>query len=132
MEPDTNAIFESLGDFDLADGIACAIDDKYGYDVLMRWPVEIPEHHRVVHFIWLNTGFAECNGYVEFMMLDCRHTALPFSFRAVGLPDLADIVDLMLDPVIDSGVLGSREALERHFGGWDPFSEWVNFTSLQK
>jgi hypothetical protein len=126
MEPNLDAISSSLSDFDLADAISCAVEDKYGYTNLMKWPDSIPEPHRVVHFILNNTGFAECNGYVEFLMLDCHHVALPASFRAVGLSDLADIMDLMLDPVLESGALGNREALEAHFCGWDPFSEWVS------
>ena len=126
MEPSLDAIFASLSDFDLADGITCAVEDKYGYADLMKFPDRIPESHRIVHFIWSNTGFAECNGYVEFMMLDCHHVALPAAFRFVGLDDLADIVDLMIDPVLASGSLGSQVALEAYFGGWDPFSEWVN------
>jgi hypothetical protein len=126
MEPTLETIFSSLSGFDLADGIACAAEDRYGYDELMQWPNTIPEQHRVVHFIWSNTGFAECNGYVEFLMLDCQHIALPASFRAVGLPDLANIVDLMIEPALESNALGDQGALERHFGGWDPFSEWVN------
>ena len=126
MEPPLDAIFAALSDFELADAIACAVEDKYGYLALMKWPHEVPECHKVVHFIWSNTGFAECNGYVEFMMLDCHHVALPASFRAVGLGDLADIIDLMIEPCVESGALGSREALEAHFGGWEPFSEWVS------
>jgi hypothetical protein len=126
MTPTLDEIFERLTDFELADGIAYAAEIRYGYDRLMSWPDDIPLPQRVVHFIWSNTGFAACEGYVEFMMLACHHSALAFSFREVGLDDLADVVDRMLAPVPAAGVLGNGEALEKHFGGWDPFSAWVN------
>jgi hypothetical protein len=118
-------IFSSLSDFDLANEIASAAEDKYGYDELMQWPENVPREHRVVHFIWSNTGFAETNGYVAFLMLDCHHIALPEALREVGLSDIADIVDLMIEPVIESGSLGDRNALERHFGSREQFIDWV-------
>ena len=97
MNPNLDDIFSSLRDFDLADCISCVVEEKYGYEVLMQWPDSVPEVHRVVHFIWSNTGYAECEGYVMFMILDCHHAALPVAFRLVGLLDLANIVDLCLN-----------------------------------
>ena len=126
MQPTIANIISSLSDLDLADGLACAAENMYGYEELMQWSSAIPEQHRVVHFLVTTIGFAGCNGYVEFLMMDCHHIALPASFRAIGLPDLADIVDLMIEPALESKSPGDEDALERHFGGWDPFSEWVH------
>lgn len=119
-------VFVKLPDFKLADCLACAVEERYGYETIMAWSSEVPLPHRLVEFVWSTTGYAECEGYVAFMWLDCDHEALAISLRELGLGDLATLVDKMIAPVQGKAVLGNLEALEAFFGDWERFAEWVS------
>jgi len=119
-------IFARFSDFDLANSIAGAVEEKYGYEAIMRWDERVPLTHRAVSFIWSVAGHGECQGYVAVLWMECQHSAIPLALREIGLDDLAEIMDAMMAPVIGTGALGDLEKLESHFGGWEPFAAWVS------
>jgi hypothetical protein len=101
------------------------IEDRYGYDEVMRWDEGVPLEFRIVAFAWSAVGHGEVNGYVAFLMMECRHSALAVCFDELGLPDLAVAIRELLAPIPDEA-LGDEERLEEHFGGWENFASWVS------
>ncbi len=113
-------------DFELAVRVTRAVEQHYGHQRIMNWESDVPIGCRIVEFTCSNVGYAECEGYVQLLGLKCQHRELASCFQQLGLPDLALVVDQMLDPIPVERVLGNLEALERHFGGWDEYALWVS------
>jgi hypothetical protein len=120
-------VFQHMDDFDLCDVISCAVEERYGYDVLVDWPESVALTHRVVHFVWSVTGFLACEGVARFFNLRCSHSAYPTCFDILGLGALAEELRkaLALFPASD---LGDTDALVAHFGSWERIEELVDTT----
>lgn len=120
-------VFQHMDDFSLCDVISCAVEEHYGYDILVGWPESVPLTHRVVHFIWSVTGYLECEGLARFFNLRCRHAAYPICFDILGFSRLAKDLRKTL-ALFPSGDLGDTDALVAHFGSWERIEELVDAT----
>jgi hypothetical protein len=123
-------IFQHMTDFELCDGLTSAIEERYGYDLLMTWPSSVPLVQKVVHFVWSTTGFLECEGFARFFNLDCKHSAYPDCFDILGFSSFATNIrkTLALFPQCD---LGNTDALIAHFGSWKRIEELVDATESE-
>lgn len=109
----------------LVEVVSRAVEECYDYGWVNHWDSRVPIECRVVQYTYTVCGFAEINGYVAYMMMNSHHRALPICLRELELPDLAALVDQMLDRVPLEGVLGSEETLVHYFGSWESFADWV-------
>ena len=110
----------------LINTISGVIEDLYGYERLMNWDHTIPIHRRIVHFTITSIGYAANEGYVMLLGMECDHVQLVLCLNELRLPDLAIHFDKMLSGIPKVGVLGNLDALERHFGSWEKFGDWVS------
>ncbi|MBL9182880.1 MAG: hypothetical protein JNN17_12130 [Verrucomicrobiaceae bacterium] len=124
MSPETDPVVTE-NESELIEVVSQAIDERYCYDWINTWDSRVPIECRVVQYAYTVCGFAETNGYVAYMMMSSYHRALPICLRTLELPDLAALIDQMLDRVPLDGVLGSEEALVHYFGSWEKFANWV-------
>ncbi len=120
-------ICQQMDDYDLCNGISCAVEEHYGYDLLITWPESVCLAHRVVDYVWSTTGYLKCEGFARFFNLDCNHSAYPECFDIIGLSSLAVEIrkSLQLFPKSD---LGDTDALISHFGSWERIEELVDAT----
>jgi hypothetical protein len=113
-----DAVFAKATDFEIVTGAHSAIEEKYGFETILKRDPSVPYDRWIVHTVSANTGFFECEGYSYFWGTNCDHQGFAESLRVIGLPILAKVIEEAI-AMVPSNLLGDWDAVDDFFGGED-------------
>jgi hypothetical protein len=109
-------------DFELCNTLALVIEEFYGFEALLRRERHIPYERWVIHNIWGNVGFFDCEGYSYFWGIDLDHLGYAEALDEIGFDILSRIIRDYI-PLVSPEDLGNWDAVEAHIESEDARDE---------
>lgn len=103
-------------DFRVCDAITSAIEEYYGYEVIIKKGASVPKDRLAIHYIYSMTAFLHTNGFDYFWGVSADHDFYAIAFEEIGEDILARLIRDSLSLIVDKTVLGDYDKVTDYFG----------------